>query len=614
MKIQLLNRSVALALRVADTRKPCEPAVRLPDRKPPFAASPIRAPFPRVRPEEEKTVPGRLAEFLTRLSEDREIGAESVLLARNGRIIAEAAKEPASFDLWKNVFSESKTLTGLAVGFLFDEGKLRLDERMIDIFPDRIQPLQKIGLAGLNLRHLLTMSSLADFNEFQSMASTDWVRDYFESGLHGIPGSAFQYNSLNSFLLSAVVREKTGMGLYAYLDRKLFKPLEIENLYWEKSPDGVEKGGWGLYIRPEDLLKIAELVRGNGTYRGKELLSRRWVEAMCRPAMVPEEDNGDFTYGLHIWTGNKTGSRLFNGMFGQNTIVYPDAGFSVVVNASNADLFQQGPFFDLCDEYFATGTLRAEEPGDDLPDLREALERFRDAPAAPKAPAKKSVKQVILSLFRRREKEPEPALPAGAASFLDRSFRPERTDCSLGVMPRVMQSVENEYTAGLSRVSFALRDSFTVTFTEGKQVHAVPAGIGTWEESRERFGETEWILRTRARFAFDEDGRPALVLDVRFAETPFRRVFRFYLDGDRMELRADEKPGKAFLLRFAETMTGSIRGKPVVGSALSRIDPDLLGYKLDTVFSPRGFFREELTSEEKERYNKEESARREERV
>ena len=90
--------------------------------------------------------------------------------------------------------------------------------------------------------------------------------------------------------------------------------------------------------------------------------------------------------------------------------------------------------------------------------------------------------------------------------------------------------------------------------------------------------------------------RPALVLDIRFVETPFRRVFRFYLDGDKMELRADEKPGKAFLLRFAETMSGSIREKPVVGTAIARIDPDLLGYKLDTVFSPRMILSEDLTS------------------
>ena len=601
MKIQLLNRSLALALRVADTRKPCDPAVRFADRKPPFRPSPVRAPFPRVDPREEGIDPGLLAEFLQRLSSDREIGAESVIVARNGRIVAEAAKAPASFDVWKNVFSESKTLTGLAIGFLFDEGKLRLDEKLADIFPDKIQPLQKLGLGGLNLRHLLTMSSLSDFNEFQSMTSTEWLRDFFESGLHASPGSAFQYNSLNSFLLAAVVREKSGTGLLSYLDRKLLKPLEIENVYWEKSPDGIEKGGWGFYIRPEDLLKIAELVRESGTFRGKKLLSRRWVEAMCRPAMVPEEDNGDFAYGLHIWVGNETGSRLLNGMFGQNTIVYPDTGFSVVSMASNADLFQQGSFFALCDEYFSSRAGAPEEKGEPLPDLGETLRAFRGEKSGEESETQKNARKTFFTFFRKREKPEKEALPAGAESFLNRTFIPDRIDYSLSVMPRVMQAVENEYTAGLSRISFGMTgEEFTVTFEEGKSVHKIPVGIGSWRETREKFGQTQWLLRVKGRFAFDEDDRPALVLDIRFVETPFKRVFRFYADGDSLELRADEKPGKAFLLRFAETMGGEIMEKPLVGPVLSRVDPDLLGYKLDALFSPHETLTEELTSLKKD--------------
>ncbi|MBR5743547.1 MAG: serine hydrolase, partial [Clostridia bacterium] len=364
MKLQQLNRSVALALRVADAHKPCRPMIRLTDHKPPFASAPVRDPFPRTPPEKAGADPSRIADFLLALSREKEIGIESVMVAKDGYVVAEAAREYASFEIWKNVFSESKTLTSLAIGFLFDEGKLRLDEKITDIFSEKLQPLQKLGLGGLNLRHLLTMSSLADFNELQSMTTEEWVRGYFDAGLHGSPGSAFQYNSLNSFLLSAAVREKRGVGLFAYLDRKLFKPLGIENVYWEKSPDGVEKGGWGLYIRPEDVLKIVEMIRQNGVYRGKEILSRRWVEAMCRPAMRPEEKSGEFDYGLHIWVGRENGARLLNGMFGQNALTYPDTGYSIVAHASNADLFQQGPFFRICDEYFSKNAKSGEEAGE----------------------------------------------------------------------------------------------------------------------------------------------------------------------------------------------------------------------------------------------------------
>ena len=592
MKLQHLNRSVVLALRLADARKPCEPMISFGDEKPPFSPSPVDAPFPRSDPETVGSDGAEIACFLEKLATDREIGAQSVMIARYGRVIAEAAREPYTLSLWKNAFSESKTLTALAIGFLFDEGKLRLDERLADIFPERIPALQKLVPPNLNLRHLLTMTSLANFNEIQSMTSDDWVRDYFDAGFHGAAGSAFQYNSLNSFMLSAVVKEKSGMGLSDYLERKLFRPLAIRNYCWEKSPDGVEKGGWGLYIRPEDLLKVGELLRENGLFRGERLLSERWMKAMCRPHATPTENTGDFRYGFHVWVGKQSGSRLINGMFGQNVIVYPETGYSVAVSASNPDLFQQGPFYALCDRFFSQNSS-PEKNGISLPD---ALERFRLAYGAGEPPAPK---RYAFILPERTNAQDKFDLLSGKAAFEGKSFVPDRVDYSLGLMPRMMQAVENDYTAGVSRIAFDSENgSFFVCFEEGEKVRRIPVGIGRWQICRERFGRSEWMLGTNGRFSTDEDGRPTLILTVRFLETPFLRSVRFYLDGKVMTVRADEEPGKEFLVRFAGMMGGDILEKPLIGSALSRFDPDLLDYKLDAMFSPRSVWREELTKKE----------------
>ncbi|MBO4406322.1 MAG: hypothetical protein J5849_01370, partial [Clostridia bacterium] len=327
--------------------------------------------------------------------------------------------------------------------------------------------------------------------------------------------------------------------------------------------------------------------------------SRRWVEAMCRPAMRPEEKSGEFDYGLRFWVGRESGARLLNGMFGQNALTYPDTGYSIVAHASNADLFQQGPFFRICDEYFSKNAKSREEAGEKT-DLSDAIRVFRNGDEKPDAPAPQKEKRSFFDFFRRKKAEKTSLLPAEAEAFSGRAFVPSEVDCSLGVMPRVMQAVENEYTAGITRIAFEREeDRFTAVFTEGEAAYSLPVGIGRWQTVRRVFGETEWLLGIRGRFASDEDGRPALILTVRFLETPFSRTFRFYLDRNEMEIRADEKPGKAFLIRFAETMGGEFLEKPLVGSALSKIDPDLLGYKLDALFSPHKIFREDLTRKEK---------------
>ena len=67
------------------------------------------------------------------------------------------------------------------------------------------------------------------------------------------------YNSMNSYILSAAVCKVTGMCLVDYLKPRLFDPLGIKDFYWEKCPDGIEKGGWGLYLLPEDMAKIGIL-------------------------------------------------------------------------------------------------------------------------------------------------------------------------------------------------------------------------------------------------------------------------------------------------------------------------------------------------------------------
>ncbi|RAZ13912.1 hypothetical protein DK853_52400, partial [Klebsiella oxytoca] len=69
-------------------------------------------------------------------------------------------------------------------------------------------------------------------------------------------GTEFAYNSLNTYMLSAIVRRVTGKSLSGFLRERLFTPMGITDFHWETCPRGIEKGGWGLYIKPEDLAKL----------------------------------------------------------------------------------------------------------------------------------------------------------------------------------------------------------------------------------------------------------------------------------------------------------------------------------------------------------------------
>ena len=141
-----------------------------------------------------------------------------------------------------------KSITGMAIGLLIDEGKLSLDENIYNIFPGKVNPLFKIFRPEITVRHLLTMTSGVTFNESGIVSGNDWLESYLNAPVTGKPGTEFQYNSLNTYVLSAIVSAKTEMTLEEYLRPRLFEPLGITRYLWETCPKGITKGGWGSSI------------------------------------------------------------------------------------------------------------------------------------------------------------------------------------------------------------------------------------------------------------------------------------------------------------------------------------------------------------------------------
>ena len=88
------------------------------------------------------------------------------------------------------------------------------------------------------------MTSGVTFNESGIVSGNDWLTSYLNSSISGTPGENFQYNSLNTYVLSAIVTERTGQSLTEYLEPRLFAPLGITRYFWETCPKGITKGGW----------------------------------------------------------------------------------------------------------------------------------------------------------------------------------------------------------------------------------------------------------------------------------------------------------------------------------------------------------------------------------
>ena len=252
----------------------------------------------------------------------------SVMVLRHGKVIAEMYPAPFQAVYGHQLFSCSKTFTAVAVGMAIEENRLRLDDRLAAFFPEFLPDSVSAWLAGITVRDLLTMRSGFEVDTKMRTYATQWIKWYLHHPMVAEPGKQFAYDSIDTYLLAAIVQRVTGMKMMDYLRQRLFFPLGITEAYWEESPEGINTGGWGLYLQPESLAKFGLLLLNKGVWNGRRLLPEKWVaEMMARQVDVPDGDD----YGYQMWMCAYPGAVRADGAYGQYIIVIPDKEMVITI-------------------------------------------------------------------------------------------------------------------------------------------------------------------------------------------------------------------------------------------------------------------------------------------
>lgn len=547
---------------ILDPRNNTKPMVKLTSEKPAFIRSAIEQPLTRVTPEAAGIPSEHIEAFVRELLTDKTLRMHNLMILRGGKVIFETGFGGQDMGAWKYTYSACKSITSLAVGMLVDEGKLRLEDKLIDLFPEQVTAVNRLLMKEIRVRHLLAMTSGVLFNELETTIESDWVKGFFNSMTTGEPGKTFNYNSLNTYMLSAVVCRVSGESLCSYLERKLFTPLGITDYYWETCPRGIEKGGWGLYIRPEDMAKIGQLVMQKGRWKKRRIISEEWITAATTEQAKAPEEYGDFNYGFQIWTGRERHTYLFNGMLGQNVLGFWDNDVLLVSNAGNNEMFQQSNYFKIAQRYFGQSFGRALEENRDA---LESLNRLRYASVGPKA------------------------LPFECDWLCGLRMYP-MSDYALSssVVPLIWQVTQNQYTEGLEGIEFTKENGKLIMhYAEKGITHHISIGFGKGESGQVMVGGVPFLVNTVGRFSTDEDDHLVFQTTIDFLETPCsRRIKLYFMDEKTAILKQEEMPGGGFLHKLLGDTLDSIEKRPVIGAAVTKLDRDLVDYKIDKIFTP----------------------------
>ena len=584
MNLNVVNKLATQVFRFVDTKKPTEPIMETLPQKPIIPENEGGTRLPRVSPESVGVPSSLIREYVQSIAADKTQNMHNITVMRGGKIIYECNFGGHDGGVPKMTFSACKSITSIAIGMLIDEGKLSLSESAASIFEDKVGIIDKLRMDALTVEALLTMRTGIVFNEAECFASANWVKSYFSSAVQGKIGETFSYNSLNTYILSAIVYKKTGKHLAEYLRERLFEPLGIVNYAWEKCPMGIEKGGWGLYMSPEDMGKIGTLVMNGGVWEGKRIVSEEYLKkATSAHAKVPRE-MGDFDYGYQIWVGKDTDTFLFNGMLGQNVLGFRESGIIVVANAGNGELFQQGNFYGL--------TLRA------------------FSGAFPEKISENKWDAAVLERYSRtlsfgggqRRLAGKRRLYENLAPLFERAYEADDENApSFGLMPTILQITQNNYTKGTKSVDFKLDKegcAVDIVFEEADETYVLRAGLLRGEKTELSFHGEKFTVCAFARLAENEDGVPVLIVRADFTETPFSRIFKFFFDGGKMTLHAEEAPGAEFIVKTAGDFIEEALAGTVVSRLAEKIDMGYVFYKIEKVLAPKIIFAPKARGEE----------------
>lgn len=271
------------------------------------------------------------------------IEVHSMMLIRKGKVAYEAYRHPFNPQTPHTMYSVSKSFTSIAIGFAIDEGLLTLDTKVIDIFPEYRPKKYDETLEKMTVFHLLTMTAGKDVSLLSDKTKDRWVKDFFDAKWAFKPGNGWRYISENTYMCCAIIKKLTGMGIIDYLTPRLFKPLGINRRpFWELDPQGLEAGGWGLFITTDELAKFMLCLHQKGKYAGVQVIPEWYVEEATKK-QVRNDNNDDRDsvcgYGFFFWRNAFKNSYRADGMFSQFGIVLED--YDAVLVFTCSEIFEQ---------------------------------------------------------------------------------------------------------------------------------------------------------------------------------------------------------------------------------------------------------------------------------
>ena len=445
---------------------------------------------------------GMDSEMLARMLENIKTSLHSLLIIRHGYIVTEAYFYPFRQNDQHMLVCATKSFLSALTGIALNQGYIGdVGQRLLDFFPQRIAADNDSRKASITLGYLLAnKSGLAgdDRAYFEMLQSNDWLQFALDLPISAEPGTRFNYFTINSYLLSAVLQAKIDQEVESFAQKNLLEPLGISDAYWGTDPDG-RLIPTDLQLSTRDMAKLGYLYLHQGVWDGQQIVPAEWVAAST------QAQPGTEGYGYQWWVWPF--GYAAEGGWEQCIFVIPEQDMVVVSTG--------GLIGSMCADtalLIASDIIPAATSPEPLPENLQAaarLESLSEQLGQPPAP------------------QPVPSLPATASALAGKTFLLEENALGWQAFALEFQEPEAQLTLLFNdqpqKLTIGLDNVYHITAVE--QVAALHYGItlrgpvalkGVWQDET-TFSATAQFLNGNVlglRFGFDQDNVTVRVIDL----------------------------------------------------------------------------------------------------
>ncbi|UUX35018.1 serine hydrolase domain-containing protein [Fundicoccus culcitae] len=243
----------------------------------------------------------------------------------------------------QNFHSIGKTFAALSLGFAINEKIIAWDERLADLYPNLVTVENQTTLKQIKISHLASMSMGQKEGQLMmdsraGIQDKDWAHYVVNQPFDAEIGKHFTYTNAGFYLLVRALQQRTGQSMNAFFEKRLYQPLGIGDIEWEKDPLGYDFVAGGITTTTDTLVQIAKLFINEGVIHGQTVIDPKWLKAMAQPQNIYLEV-GPYTdyYGYGLWGDSRRNYYRADGAFGQLVMVFPACKHAVVVASKEAD-------------------------------------------------------------------------------------------------------------------------------------------------------------------------------------------------------------------------------------------------------------------------------------